>query len=487
MSRLRRHATGFVLATVRVIVRALTRDALATIFAVATAANAAAAIETMQGTLPDGTPYRIDMPEKWNGTLLVGLDYAGSDPAQRPQRPEFDALLARGYAMAGTSRTVTGWAIHLAAANAVRVLDIFEAKYGKPKHAIEYGTSMGGHTAALSAQAYPRRWNAALPACGGLAGSVGQWQAKFDVLFAARALLAPESDLPIVHVPANWSQVALPAWQKMLADANETPAGRARIAIAAVIGALPDWSEGKPRPAADDIDARQTGLAANLFTAQMALLRQALSSRSQIEALSGGNITSNVGVDYAAVLKASDVDGLVARLYRKSGLSLDDDLAALSRAPRVAADPSALAFMATGVFDGHLAIPVLTLNAIGDPISSVAGQRSYEAMVKAAGKESMLRQVYTANAGHCGFTAAEHVAAVETLVTRLERGVWPDTGAAAMTRVAADTGLGASRFVEFAPPPFARAYSACDLARDLSATGVAPVRAEGQALPVCAK
>jgi len=43
---------------------------------------AQAATEAFQGRLPDATPYRIDMPDNFNGSVLVGLNYAGSDPAQ---------------------------------------------------------------------------------------------------------------------------------------------------------------------------------------------------------------------------------------------------------------------------------------------------------------------------------------------------------------------------------------------------------------------
>jgi hypothetical protein len=254
-----------------------------------------------------------------------------------------------------------------------------------------------------------------------------------------------------------------------------------------MIGQLPDWAVGKPRPAADDLDAREAGLMENLFSARMALLNQALSSRSQIEKLSGGNISSNVGVDYAKVLQQIDKEGLIARLYGKAGANLQEDLARLAKAPRVQADAAARAYMATGVFDGHLRIPVLTLNGIGDPISAVAGQQSYEEAAKSAGRVSMLRQAYTASAGHCGFTPAEQVTAVQILVGRLETGAWPDTSAAGLTKAAVASGLGEARFIEFTPPVFARAYSACDLARDLKSAGVSPVRAEGQALPACGK
>ena len=103
-------------------------------------------------------------------------------------------------------------------------------------------------------------------------------------------------------------------------------------------------------------------------------------------------------------------------------------------------------------------MPVLTLNGIGDNISPVAGQQAYEAVVRAAGRAAMLRQVYTNSAGHCGFTAAEGVAAVETLVARLRTGQWDDrTNPYAMNALAATLDLGGSRFVPYTPEVFVAA------------------------------
>jgi hypothetical protein len=86
----------------------------------------------------------------------------------------------------------------------------------------------------------------------------------------------------------------------------------------------------------------------------------------------------------------------------------------------------------------------------------VSGQAAYEAVVRAAGRSEMLRQVYTNSAGHCGFSAAEGVAAVETLVARLNTGRWGDTTPEAMKAKAESLGLGAARFVPFTPPAFVR-------------------------------
>ena len=200
----------------------------------ACAAQAAAPVGSTEGKLKDGTPYRIDMPPHWNGAVLIGLDYAS-----KPRGPDAEALLAEGYAMAGTTRAISGWAIQRAAANAIETLDLVEARYGKAALPIQLGQSQGGHTAAVSVQAYPDRWRGAVVKCGGLSGTVGQWQAKLDGLFVARILLAPDSKLPVTGIPDDWQTTVLPAWTSMLEAAEKTPAGRARIAFAARARAPP--------------------------------------------------------------------------------------------------------------------------------------------------------------------------------------------------------------------------------------------------------
>jgi len=458
------------------------RIMIASVVALACAIHAAAPAATQststEGKLKDGTPYRIDMPQHWNGAVLIGLDYAS-----RPPGADAEALLAEGYAMAGTTRQVSGWAIHRAAANAVETLDLFEAKYGKAALPIEFGQSQGGHTAAVSVQAYPARWRGAVVQCGGLSGAVGQWQGKLDGLFVAKALLAPGSNLPVTGIPDDWQTTALPAWTALFEQAEKTPEGRARIALAARIAQLPEWSiPTKPEPAAGDTHARANGLADSLARG---LARQALSSRNQIEHLSGGNISANEGVDYGAMLAAVDGDGLVRGLYREAGLSLDADLATLAKAPRLKADPKAIAYFATGTFDGDLKVPVLTMTGIGDAISPLAAQQAYQQAVERAGKGAMLRQTYTHSAGHCGFTPAETVAGVHALVTRVKSGNWPDTSAAGMTALARDTKLGEARFIPVTPPPFLRPYGACTLDATLKSAGVQPFALPGQTLPHC--
>ena len=421
------------------------------------AAQADAQTKMSTGALPDRTAYRIDVPDPWNGVLLIGLDYAAG--GDRPS-PQTQALLARGYAMAGTTRLVTGWAVEQSIANQLATIDIFVKSYGKPSRTIVLGSSLGAHTGAATIQAHPDRFDGAVLMCGGLAGAVGLWNSKLDALFVAKTLLAPaDGTLPVIGIPDDFATTARPAWLKALAAAQETPQGRARIALAAVLAQLPTWSDPrKPQPAPSDLAGLQAGLYDSLAGGPLPTVGQAMSSRNEIERRSGGNISTNAGIDYARQLTQVRGGELVHELYRQAGLDLAADLEALRRAPRVTADSRVLAWTAAGTWDGKLAMPVLTVNGIGDNISPVSGQQAYEAAVRGAGRSEMLRQVYTNTAGHCGFSAAEGVAAVETLVNRLKTGTWGGTtNPYTMNALAQSFNLGAARFIPYTPETFVRA------------------------------
>ena len=68
----------------------------------------------------------------------------------------------------------------------------------------------------------------------------------------------------------------------------------------------------------------------------------------EIEAMAGGNPSWNHDVDYRRLLDQSGLAELVRAQYRKAELSLDADLDALAKAPRIAADPGAVALSSSG-------------------------------------------------------------------------------------------------------------------------------------------
>lgn len=442
--------------------RGFKQFAVTALIALGAQATALAAVTT-SGTLTDGTAFRIDYPDQFNGTLLVGLDYASSNP----NSAQTQALLARGYAMAGTTRFVTGgWNTAGAIDNQVEVVQKFKSVHGKPARTVAFGSSAGGHTGAATIQARPDVFNGAVLMCGGLSGTVGQWHAKLDAVYVAKMLLAPNNpNLPVINVPDDFATNARPAWLAMLANAQQTPEGRARIALAAVLGQLPTWSHpGKPKPQEWDLEALQAGLYDSLAGGPLPTIGQAMSSRNEIERRSGGNISSNVGVDYAELLARVENSEIVRQLYRDANLDLKDDLKTLARSPRYKADPKAIVWAEPGIFDGELEVPVLTVNNIGDNISTAVSQTAYENEAERAGAEHKLRQLYVESAGHCGFSAAETVAAVETLQERLLTKKWSDSANPhKLNALARSLNLGAARYIDYQPDQFARPFTECDL------------------------
>src|SRR5690348_2660522 len=77
-------------------------------------ATQAWAAPTAMGTLPDGGTWIADVPANWNGTLLLySHGYGTLTPADAPDQGTHDALLADGYALAGSSYDPSGslWAL----------------------------------------------------------------------------------------------------------------------------------------------------------------------------------------------------------------------------------------------------------------------------------------------------------------------------------------------------------------------------------------
>jgi hypothetical protein len=314
------------------------------------------------------------------------------------------------------------------------------------------------------AQLHPDVFDAAVPFCGGLGGSVGQWNQKLDTVFVLERLVAPGQ--PVIDIPAD-VPAARQAWIDALTQAQQTPGGRARTALAAAIGQLPAWGtnpdgSATPLPDRSDATALQEGTYLALAGGALPYIGQAMSSRRQLTEVSGGNPSWNTGVDYAAQLRAADPALLraVHTLYGAAGLDLRADLDTLAAAPRIAADPAAVDRFAQGlVFDGDLRIPVLTVSNSGDQISTVAQQQAYGENVRRAGKNALLRQTYVESVGHCTFSPAEQQAALHTVIDRLGSGIWPATDPRSMNARASELGADpAPRYLQFDPPKFNRPY-----------------------------
>lgn len=416
----------------------------------------------VEGRLPSGATYLMDVPADWNGTVLLFSHGYAAGPANPAQDAPDDAtralLLDGGYALIGSSYATTGWAVTDAVPDQLATLTAFTDRFGTATRTLAWGRSYGGLVTTAIAERAPQRIDGSLSLCGLVHGGVANWNNTLDPVFALKTLLAPGSDVPLVNLRDQQAATDAASVLTAAVDSAQTTArGRARIALAAALHNIPVWNQPtQTRPAATDWDAQQ----ANQYTAVKGLLNAGFNRRQEAEARAGGSMSWNTGVDYARLLGRSSVRKEVTELYRKAGLSLRADLAALNRAPRVGADPQAVAWMSrTSSFTGRLTKPQLSVHTIGDALVPVQTESALRRAVTAAGSSALLRQAYTDNAGHCTFSPAEQLAALHTLEDRLTTGHWPATDAGALnSRAAAADPTTPARYTAYHPSPYPRPY-----------------------------
>jgi hypothetical protein len=417
--------------------------------------------ERLQGTIGKAA-YLIEVPAQWNGTLFLwshGYVAPGSaNPAQdAPVDQARTWMLGHGYAIAGSSYSSTGWALEDAFRDQIALLDFFTAHVAAPARVVAWGASLGGIVTAGLVQLHPDRFAGALPLCGVLSGGVATWNSELDAAYAFKTLLAPASTLELTHItdPDANRLLAMSLFQ----TASQTAQGRARLALVAALIDLPGWFDPRrPEPAPTDYAARLT---AQMQWESQVDFRFAFAYRSELEHRAGGNPSWNAGVDYRALLTASPDRAEVVALYRAARLDLAGDLGQLDAAANIRPDAAASAYLAQNIsFDGALSVPVLTVHTTGDGLVIPPNESAYSAVVSSAGASSMLRQLFVHRAGHCAFSPAEIVAAVEQLVHRMDTGSWDDPALtpAALNGAAIAEGADASTLLGFRLDPSFIAY-----------------------------
>jgi dienelactone hydrolase len=384
--------------------------------AVCAATAGAGQPQTAEATLASGARWAATVPPNWNGVLLLhSRGYAAQAGAPEPAPPRYrDALLSAGYALAASNYGAGGWSVAEAVPAQEQAVAAFARRYGKPRRVIGYGFSMGGLvTTALAERKHPVL-DGAIAFCSSMGGSLAMMNMGLDGAFAFRTLVAPQAGIALTGVAddrANAARVAAAA-QK----AAQTPQGRARLVLAATLAGIPAWVPPQAGERDEALFDRQTAVLVSAFPMGVFL------PRAEQEHRAGGGFSWNTDVDYRRQLAISGRAKFVGRAYRQAGLDLDADLAALAQAPRVAAAPAAVDYMARHYIpNGSPTVPLLALQALGDTVTSPSLQQGYAAVARGA----MMQSLYVGQAGHCDFSPEQLLEAVSRLGRRLDSGRWP--------------------------------------------------------------
>ncbi|HET8978255.1 MAG TPA: hypothetical protein VFN87_08855 [Solirubrobacteraceae bacterium] len=441
-------------------------------FMAAGSASAAPGPGHFTGTLPDGATWIADVPANWNGTLLLyshgygPLLAADAPNPPTPQSPNVQqALLARGYALAGSSYDPNGswWALGSAVRDQFQTLAIVKRTVlpGAPSHVYAFGTSMGGLISALEDQNSNGRLDGALTTCGIVAGANNLNQYQLDGEYAMSQLLAPGQNIQLT----NFSTTAPGAGPDSVASANallalgqtaqKTAQGQARLALAMAFLNVSPWG-GSSIPNIYDFPGQEQGQYEDYFLPPgggLTGIQFIVMGRNQIEKAAGGESSGTVGVDFARLLHESSYYPEVRALYTEAGLSLTADLLDLQRNANLHPDRRAFQSLSeTSVPTGRLQVPELDLHTISDQLVPVQQEAYYHALVERAGDAGLLRQAFVQAVGHCNFTTADLIAGLHALEQRVATGSWGDVATAGQLNQAANAlNLDGGDFLPFWP------------------------------------
>jgi len=336
----------------------------------------------------DGAPYRIDIPTNWNHSLVINYHGYAEQPylynitnvLNSAQMPFFE----RGYAVAQSGYSQTGWALAQAYPETESLRRYFIKKYGQPRETYAAGGSMGGELVSITMEINPKPYLGGLDLC----GSVGPTYIAFERRFALRAAFDhyfPGVMPPLVPVPADFAD-------------NENDRRKVQNALRA-------------NPAAATLMRNLTGLHTDVEVAHdIAYFTFVV---GDLQRRSGGNPFDNRNTIYTGTNPSSTA----------SDIELNE------KVQRYGASPKAFSYLQRHFTpSGHLGRPLLAIHTAYDPIVNIALLPVYYEEVQAAGAGENFVQQYVAAEGHCNFTGAQIGSAFDELVRWTHGGPPPVPG-----------------------------------------------------------
>ena len=331
----------------------------------------------------NGAKFRIDVPEKWNGGLVVYCHGYSDSPGAYENKPNpfIDIFTGQGYAFIQSGYAAGGWAIQEAVEDTEALRRYFIRKYGAPKETYITGHSMGGFLTMMMVESFPSSYDAGLPLCGPLGAATWFMERQpfdlrivFDYYFPG-ALPDPS------HVPASF---------KMTKEINEQ--------ITQVLDAKPDKAE---------ILRRWSGIHTNKELAGTVVFFTYI--LMDLEQRGGGNPFDNRNFIYSGT---------------------PDDNALNDGVKRYASSPRAIEYLHTYYTPtGHLTRPMLAIHTTYDPLVPPWIPNAYSVLTESMGTKNLFVQQYVKHDGHCAINNAEVSRGFEELRAWKNRGVRPAAGA----------------------------------------------------------
>jgi pimeloyl-ACP methyl ester carboxylesterase len=368
----------------------------------------------------NGAPYRIAIPENWNGVLLV-YGHGYRDKADHPGEVDnrnadiapnsalANALLAQGYALAGSAYRDNGWEIEGGIHDLKDLTVYFRDTYGQPDKTILWAFSMGTYIAFESMERFGGIYDGALCGCAGGAGATQSWDGAGDLALAYDTVFGMPSSWGNVGDVRDTIDFETEVQPKLVTEVSN-PANFPKFEFLRLVAGTPGRGITPPAP-----PAFYPGW---VFT-DMFLTMEA---RSELERRAGGPIVQNLDRDYnltaaeRTYLMGLGIPGAVI-----DGWLLQMNNSRIFEAPKFSRNY--VEHYAN--YTGRIKHPILTMHTVIDPLITVAQEHEYAETIATAGRTRLLKQVYTNGVGHCNFTGPQLLTAVGSIRSWVETGMKP--------------------------------------------------------------
>ena len=402
----------------------------------------------LQGEI-NGAPYRIKVPAVWNGTLLVfahGYRDKADHPGEVDNRtadaspsPLLDpALLAQGYALAGSAYRDNGWAVEEGTHDIKDLVNYFRNNVARPDRTILWGFSLGSVITFDSMERFGGIYDGAIAACAVGAGATRTWDSAAGLLLGYDVVFG---------MPTTWGSVGdirdsidfeTEVQPKLLSEVNN-PFNFPKFEFIRLVGGNPGRGLQPPPPP--------------FFYPFWAFtdFYFITEARAELERRAAGPVVQNVTHVYSltpqekAYLNALGLPPAVTDAW----------LVQMNARTNIVPPNHSRNYLEHNAdYSGKIKHPVLTLHTIIDGLVVSSQESAYRETVASAGRSDRLFQVYTTGAqlgsvpgqiGHCDFTPQQLLTSVAAMDNWVRTGTRP-------TAANFPTALGFAP--NFTPPPF---------------------------------
>ena len=356
----------------------------------------------------EGAGYRIELPEQWNGELVLwahgfrGLNDEGTGFSRRltfDDIPARDAIIGQGYGWATSTYRANGYVPGIGVDDLLRVKDQVAQIARPPRRTYIAGGSMGGATAQLMAQEFPKEVTAALAFCSAM-GNV--WVVDYTVAWHALAHWL------IGYPPDQMDPEGMLRWAEPLGRANEN--GLVLSDAGMQFAALIKDFTGGDRWGFDEGLWQQWNIAFGLgVTLWPGIVGADSLSPGALIAVSDDQppADSRSHIYSAAPDAGIDLERLNAEVIR------------VTSTPERRNDPG------VGLPTGELRRPMLATKTTGDLFTPIHLDRDYQRLIGKSGWERNLVIQSVRRAGHCAFSEREALSAFTAVIAWLSFGFAP--------------------------------------------------------------